>query len=97
MTIRCAVAALALSLIGSQASAFDFTTERFDARVGRRVVPVTARLATEGLGYSVVQDIPDARGRFRVQVTCREGGFRRTLCPTPAHEAYCPWARIACR
>ncbi|HEX2553016.1 MAG TPA: hypothetical protein VHL98_04900 [Microvirga sp.] len=100
MTIRrAAVLALALAgLAATEAAAFGlFTTERFDARIGRRNVPVTARLATEGLGYSVVQDIPDRRGRFLVHVTCREGGFRRTMCPTPAHEAYCPTARIACR
>jgi len=97
MTIRCAAAALAvLALTASDAGAFS-TTERFIARIDGRTVPMTARLATEGLGYSVVQEVPDARGRFRVHVTCREGGFRRALCPTPVHEAYCPMARIACR
>lgn len=96
MTIRCAAALALLGLTATEAGAF-VATERFDARIGGRTVPVTARLATEGLGYSVVQSIPDPRGRFRVHVTCREGGFRRALCPTPAHEAYCPTARIACR
>ena len=98
MTIRYAAAA-ALALMGltaSEAGAF-FGTERFDARVAGRNVTVTARLATEGLGYSVVQTLPDRQGRFHVHVTCREGGFRRALCPTPMHEAYCPHARIACR
>ena len=94
--IRFAVAVLALGLMGSEAGAFS-TTERFVARIGGRSVPVTARLATEGLGYSVVQEIPDPRGRFRVHVTCREGRFSRALCPTPAHAAFCPTARIACR
>ena len=100
MTIRRA-AALALALAGlaaTEASASGlFATERFDARIAGRTVNVTARLATEGLGYSVVQTMPDRRGRFLVHVTCREGGFRRALCPTPVHEAYCPTARIACR
>jgi hypothetical protein len=98
MTIRYAAAA-ALALMGltaSEAGAF-YGSERFDARIAGRNVNVTARLATEGLGYSVVQTMPDRRGRFLVHVTCREGGFRRALCPTPVHEAYCPTARIACR
>jgi hypothetical protein len=60
--IRLAMAALTLGLMQTGASAFDLTEERFDARIGGRAVPVTARLAEEGLGYSVLQGVRDRRG-----------------------------------
>jgi hypothetical protein len=95
--IRLAMAALTLGLMQTGASAFDLTEERFDARIGGRAVPVTARLAEEGLGYSVVQGVRDRRGRYLVHVTCREGRHARAACPTPVYTAACPTARIACR
>jgi hypothetical protein len=95
--IRFAMAALALGLMHTGAGAFDLTEERFDARIGGRAVPVTARLAEEGLGYSVLRNVPDRRGRYLVQVTCREGRHARTICPTPVYAAICPTARIRCR
>ena len=91
-----AVAALGLSLWRSGAGAFGLTMEQFTAVVDGRAVPMTARLADEGLGYSVLQDLPDSRGRYRVHVTCREGRHVRAACPTPAYLAYCPIAKIAC-
>jgi hypothetical protein len=95
--IRLAMAALMAGLMHTGAGALDLTEERFDARIGGRAVPVTARLAEEGLGYSVLQGVPDRRGRYLVHVTCREGRHARAACPTPVYAAICPTARIACR
>ncbi|MBB4038616.1 hypothetical protein GGR34_000245 [Microvirga flocculans] len=57
-----------------------------------------ARLADEGIGYSVLHDTPDVfRRGYRVHVTCTiDETFVQTYCPTPAYLASCPRARIAC-
>lgn len=94
--LRLAASILALALTATGAGAFDLTEENFPARVRGQPVPVTARLAEEGLGYSVLYRAPEARG-YRVQVTCRQGRFSRIVCPTPVYSASCPQARIACR
>ncbi len=69
-----------------------------------RVAPVVperavARLADQGLGYSVLHEglgVPQ-RG-YRVHVTCTvTETFAQTYCPTPVYESYCPSATIVCR
>lgn len=60
--------------------------------------PPGAQIASEGLGYSVVQ-APSARSRsFRIVLACTVA-WRNAVahCPTPAHSAYCPQAKIVCR
>ncbi len=90
--------ALAAGLIGSAALAADVATvSRFEAsrlQSGRAI----SRLADQGLGYSVLHDAPSGpQGFYRVHVTCAiDESFMQTYCPTPAYEAYCPSARIAC-
>jgi hypothetical protein len=81
--------ALALMVFGSEAEALTLF---------RPSGPPGAQLATEGLGYSVVQ-APSARARsFRVVLACTVA-WRNAVahCPTPAHSAYCPQAKIVCR
>jgi len=57
-----------------------------------------ARLADQGLGYSVVHLGPGAAQRaYRVHVTCAiDESFVQTYCPTPAYVSACPRARITC-
>lgn len=72
-----------------------------------RVTPVAtivperavARLADQGLGYSVLHEAVGVPQRgYRVHVTCTiTETFGQTYCPTPAYVASCPSARIACR
>jgi hypothetical protein len=91
MMIRWIVGAIAVWMAGSAAFA-----QTFDVRVGKRVVHATARLATQGLGYSVLQD-RGPQEYHPVQVTCINGAFSRVLCPTPRYDAFCPDGRIVCR
>lgn len=90
--------ALATGLMGSAAQAADMTTvARFEAgrlQPGRAI----ARLADQGLGYSVLHDAPSGwQGLYRVHVTCAiDESFIQTYCPTPAYASYCPRARIVC-
>jgi len=89
---------LATGLLGSTAQAADvarvsrFETSRVEA--GRAI----ARLADQGLGYSVLHDAPAGpQGFYRVHVTCAiDESFMQTYCPTPAYASYCPRARIIC-
>ncbi|WP_262271132.1 MULTISPECIES: hypothetical protein [Microvirga] len=89
---------LATGLIGSAAQAADVrTTTRFETgrlQPGRAI----ARLADQGLGYSVLHDAPSGpQGFYRVHVTCAiDETFMQTYCPTPAYVSACPRARIAC-
>lgn len=69
-----------------------------------RVAPMVperaiARLADQGLGYSVLHESLAAPQRgYRVHVTCTiTETFAQTYCPTPAYESYCPSATIVCR
>ena len=59
----------------------------------------SARLPAQGIGYSVVQSAPGTPARpYRIRLACTVGYRNATaLCPTPAHLAYCPQARIVCR
>ncbi|MXQ14718.1 hypothetical protein [Microvirga makkahensis] len=92
-------------LLGQGAQAADMAqmTVTRTTRV-TRVAPVVperaiARLAEQGLGYSVLHEgigVPQ-RG-YRVHVTCTvTETFAQTYCPTPAYEAHCPSAAIVCR
>ncbi|WP_445502077.1 hypothetical protein [Microvirga sp. G4-2] len=96
---------LAACLLAQAASAADMTY-RAATRTTRviRMMPVVperaiARLADQGLGYSVLHEplgVPP-RG-YRVHVTCTiTETFRQTYCPTPAYVATCPNAVIGCR
>ncbi|MBA1155502.1 hypothetical protein [Microvirga mediterraneensis] len=90
--------ALAAGLVGSAAQAADLmTVSRFEAT---RIQPgrAIARLADQGLGYSVLHDAPSGpQGFYRVHVTCAiDESFMQTYCPTPVYASYCPRARIYC-
>jgi hypothetical protein len=90
--------ALAAGLVGSAAQAADLrTVSRFEAT---RIQPdrAIARLADQGLGYSVLHAAPSGpQGFYRVHVTCAiDESFMQTYCPTLAYVSYCPRARIFC-
>jgi len=86
-------AALAVGMLGSAAQSADVTT--ITSTQPSRAI---SRLATQGLGYSVLHETPGVAQRsYRVHVTCAiDESFLQTYCPTPVYEAYCPSARIAC-
>jgi hypothetical protein len=93
---------LAACLLAQEASAADMTYRTVTRTT--HVMPVVperaiARLADQGLGYSVLHEplgVPQ-RG-YRVHVTCTiTETFRQTYCPAPAYVATCPNAVIACR
>jgi hypothetical protein len=68
------------------------------ARTVEAVRPI-ARLANQGLGYSVAHG-PSAIAPlpYRVHVTCTiDESFAQTYCPTAAYYSSCPRARIACQ
>jgi len=73
--------------------------QEIDTTIGGKPVRTIARLADQGLGYSVLyagQGVPFRP--HRVLVTCTIGEASSiTYCPTVNYEAYCPNARIACR
>ena len=90
--------ALATGLVGPAALAADVT-----AVVGVRSSQVhttrpIARLVDQGLGYSVLHDVPGVPQRaYRVHVTCAiDESFMQTYCPTPVYVSACPRARITC-
>jgi len=58
-----------------------------------------ARLADQGLGYSVLHEaVGVPQQSYRVHVTCTiTETFRQTYCPTPAYVASCPNAAIVCQ
>ncbi|MBB3020207.1 hypothetical protein FHR70_003288 [Microvirga lupini] len=89
---------VATGLLGSAALAADVTTI---VGVRSSQVPTTraiARLADQGLGYSVLHDVPGVPLRgYRVHVTCAiDESFMQTYCPTPVYVSSCPRARITC-
>jgi hypothetical protein len=86
-------AALAAGAVGSAAQSAELTVV-----AGAQPSRAISRLATQGLGYSVLHEVPGVPQRsYRVHVTCAiDESFVQTYCPTPAYEAYCPSARIAC-
>ncbi|MBM6579097.1 hypothetical protein ILT44_02790 [Microvirga sp. BT689] len=90
--------AFASGLLGSAALAADMTavTGVQSARV-QSTRPI-ARLADQGLGYSVLHDVPGVPQRgYRVHVTCAiDESFMQTYCPTPVYVSACPRARITC-
>ncbi|MGO4526704.1 hypothetical protein AB4097_17805 [Microvirga sp. 2MCAF35] len=91
--------ALTAGLVGSAAQAADVrTVSRFETT--RIVQPgrAIARLADQGLGYSVLHDSPSGpQGFYRVHVTCAiDESFMQTYCPTAAYVSSCPRARIDC-
>jgi hypothetical protein len=85
---------LAIGALSSGGHAADLTMVT-RSETGRAI----ARLATQGLGYSVLHDVPGIPQRsYRVHVTCTiTERFAQTYCPTPQYEAYCPGAKIVCR
>ena len=90
--------ALAVVLLGSVAQAADATMV---TRAGLSPLPpglAISRLADQGLGYSVLHDVPGVPQRgYRVHVTCAiDETFMQTYCATPAYASYCPRARIVC-
>ncbi len=86
-------AAFAAGMVGSAAQSAELITVT-QAQPSRAI----SRLAIQGLGYSVLHEVPGVPQRsYRVHVTCAiDESFVQTYCPTPAYEAYCPSARIAC-
>ena len=90
--------ALASGLMGSAAMAADTTTV-IGAQTSRvQATRPIARLADQGLGYSVLHDVPGVPQRgYRVHVTCAiDESFMQTYCPTPVYVSYCPSAHIVC-
>ncbi len=86
-------AALAAGAIGSSAQSAELTTVT-QAQPSRAI----SRLATQGLGYSVLHEVPGIPQRsYRVHVTCAiDESFMQTYCPTPVYVSSCPRARITC-
>jgi hypothetical protein len=90
--MRTGFIAFALALAASSAA----QAQQLVVLQGRNA-PAVARLASEGIGYSVVQG-PATRRGFRVQLACTVAYRNATsYCPTAAHDSYCPQARIVCR
>jgi hypothetical protein len=87
--------ALALSVVSSAAQA-----QRINVVVRGQPVQAIARLASEGIGYSVVHvPVGTAPRSYRVIMACTVGPSRNAVahCPTPAHSAYCTdRARLVC-
>ena len=85
---------MAVLTLGPAASAAELTIAS-RGQPGRAV----ARLADQGIGYSVVHQPAGLSPRgFRVHVTCTiDESFAQTYCPSAAYISACPRARIACR
>jgi hypothetical protein len=94
MFLRLLSVALALSTAASGAHA-----QTIDVVIGGQPMRATARLATQGIGYSVVRQPRGVEPRsYRVLLVCTVDGRNATAdCPTPAHQAYCPYGRIVCQ
>ena len=90
--------AFATGLMGSAAWAADMTTVTGVQSSRVQTARPIARLADQGLGYSVLHDGPGVPRRgYRVHVTCAiDESFRQTYCPTPVYVSSCPRARITC-
>lgn len=90
--------AFATGLLGSAALAADVATV-VGVRSGQvQMTRPIARFADQGLGYSVLHDVPGIPQRaYRVHLTCAiDESFMQTYCPTPVYVSSCPRARIAC-
>ena len=90
--------AFAFGLIGAEAMAADMTTVIGVQSTRVQATRPIARLADQGLGYSVLHDVPGVPQRgYRVHVTCAiDETFMQTYCPTPVYVSTCPRARITC-
>jgi hypothetical protein len=91
MTFRLLSIALALGAAISGANAQSLDT-------AARAEPIRAfsRLASNGIGYSVLYQGPSAP--YRVKVVCTVGQLSATaLCPSANYVALCPTAEILCR
>jgi len=87
--------ALAVVLLGTAAQAADATMVTRAGLSPLQPGLAISRLTDEGLGYSVLQGVPQAA--YRVHVTCAiDETFVQTYCATPAYASYCPRARIVC-
>lgn len=95
-----ATIAVMSALIGAGAQAADYGPVTRD-RFARSTQPTQAivRLATQGLGYSVIhRNLGPVPAPHRVHVTCTiDESFAVTFCPTVNYDAICPRATIACR
>jgi hypothetical protein len=89
--------AFATGLSGSAALAADVASVVGVQSSRVQTLPI-ARLADQGLGYSVLHDVPGIpQRRYRVHVTCAiDESFMQTYCPTPVYVSACPRARITC-
>ena len=106
MRLRSIGIAMAVVTLGSAASAADLTILS-RGQPGRAM----ARLADQGIGYSVVHEPTGVSPRaYRVHVTCTiDESFAQTYCPTAGlilglaealtagYVSSCPRAKIACR
>ena len=90
--------AFACGLMGPAALAADMTTIIGVQSTRVQTTRPIARLANQGLGYSVLHDGPGVPQRgYRVHVTCAiDESFMQTYCPTPVYVSACPRARISC-
>jgi len=86
---------VAAALVASAAASAADLTLVTRSQPGRAV----ARLADQGLGYSVVHEPAGRSFRpYRVHVTCTiDESFAQTYCPTANYVSSCPRATIACR
>lgn len=105
MKLQAVGIALLAGLLAQEAQAADMAQVSVTrtTRVAR-IAPVVperaiARLADQGLGYSVLHEAIGVPQRgYRVHVTCTiTETFAQTYCPTPAYISYCPSAKIICR
>jgi hypothetical protein len=90
--------AFVAGLMGSAALAADMTAVIGVQSTRIQTTQPIARLADQGLGYSVLHDVPGIPQRgYRVHVTCAiDESFMQTYCPTPVYVSACPRARIIC-
>lgn len=98
MKLRWIWAVLAAGTLSSAASGADLRVVTGVAVPSRLDRPV-ARLADQGLGYSVAHESVGLSPRpYRVHVTCTiDESFMQTYCPTAAYYSSCPRARIDCQ
>jgi hypothetical protein len=91
-------AAFASGLLGSAALAADVTAVVGVQSSRVQTTRPIARLVDQGLGYSVLHDVPGVpQQAYRVHVTCAiDESFVQTYCPTPVYVSACPRARITC-
>jgi len=88
-------AALLLTLGATSIAAH---AQEFSAAARAQPILATARLASQGIGYSVVYQEPGRSAFHRIKVVCTVGQVSATAqCPSAAHYAFCPTAQIVCR